>query len=133
MINNYLSLFWFVSLLALTGCEQQQGSSSTAQVGFSQAGDMRDTSYRGQRDKVSRPNANDKKVMLQDFAGKLIWVDYAALWRSPCGPQTRAVKSVASTAASDIVFITVMTSDMRGYGDPATSSTALKLGEEVQA
>ncbi len=132
MTNNYLHLFLLVSLLALTGCEQQQGSSSPAQTGVSLAGDMSDASYRGQRDKVSRPNANDKKVMLQDFAGKFIWVDYAAPWCSPCGPQTRAVKSVASKAKSNIVFITVMTSDMGGYGDPATSATALRWAKKFK-
>ncbi len=132
MTNSYLYLFLFVSLLVLAGCDQQQGGSSSKQSGFSQAGDMRDTSYRGQRDKVSRSNANDKNVMLQDFAGIFIWVDYAAPWCTPCGPQTRAVKSVASTAEPNIVFITVMTSDMGGYGDPATSTTALNWARKFQ-
>ena len=125
MINKSLYLFLFITFLVLMGCEQQQSYSSPA-------GDMQDTSYADQRDKVSRPNANDKMVMLQDFAGKFIWVDYAAPWCSPCEPQTRTVKSVASTATSDIIFITVMTSDMGGYGDPATLATALSWAERFQ-
>jgi thiol-disulfide isomerase/thioredoxin len=115
----------FIIFLVLTGCEQQQNYSSPV-------GDMHDTSYAGQRNKVSRPNANDKMVMLQDWSGKFIWVDYAAPWCSPCGPQTQAVKSVASSVGSNVIFITVMTSDMGGYGDPATLTTAISWAEQFQ-
>ena len=92
----------------------------------SPVGDMTITSYYGQRGSVSRPNARGEMVAYEQFAGQFIWADYAAPWCQPCTPQTQDVKAVDDSFGPEVVFITVMTSDMGGYGDPATVATASK-------
>lgn len=87
-------------------------------------GDMTNTSYYGQRGSVSRPNARGEMVAYEQFAGQFIWADYAAPWCQPCVPQTQDVNAVDNSYGPEVVFITVMTSDMGGYGDPATVATA---------
>ena len=64
-------------------------------------------------------------MSLEDFADQFIWSDYAAPWCGPCTPQTQAIKQVERSLGADtVVFLTVMTSDMGGFGDPATRQTA---------
>jgi thiol-disulfide isomerase/thioredoxin len=92
----------------------------------SPVGDMTDTSYYGQRGSVSRPNARGEMVAYEQFAGQFIWADYAAPWCQPCEPQTQDVKAVDDSFGPEVVFFTVMTSDMEGYGDPATVETAAR-------
>jgi len=88
---------------------------------------MTDTSYYDMRGKISRSNANGETVSLEDFAGQFIWSDYAAPWCGPCTPQTQAIKQVERSLDGDaVVFLTVMTSDMGGLGDPATQQTAAR-------
>lgn len=89
-------------------------------------GDMLDTSYYGQRGSVVRPNANGDMVSLDEYDGSFIWAEYAAPWCSHCEPQAKATRDVARSFGRDVVFLTIMTSDMGGYGDPATPSTAYK-------
>lgn len=90
----------------------------------SPVGDMTNTSYYGQRGSVSRTNARGEMVAYEQFAGQFIWADYAAPWCQPCVPQTQDVNAVDNSYGPEVVFITVMTSDMGGYGDPATVATA---------
>ena len=79
------------------------------------------------RGKISRSNANGEMVSLEDFADQFIWSDYAAPWCRPCTPQTQAIKQVERSLDDDaVVFLTVMTSDTGGFGDPATRQTAAK-------
>jgi thiol-disulfide isomerase/thioredoxin len=87
---------------------------------------MADTSYYGQRGTLSRLNAKGELVALEQFAGRFIWAEYAAPWCGPCEPQARDARAVARSAGPEVVFLTVMTSDMGGYGDPATPATAAK-------
>jgi hypothetical protein len=65
-------------------------------------------------------------VAYEQFAGQFIWADYAAPWCQPCEPQTQDVKAVDDSIGPEVVFFTVMTSDMEGYGDPATVETAAR-------
>ncbi len=92
----------------------------------SPAGDMGDTSYYGQRGVTSRPNATGRMVSLDQFAGRFIWADYAAPWCSPCVPQSRTIRSLTHSGIRDVVFLTVMTSEMGGYGHPPTTDTAAR-------
>jgi thiol-disulfide isomerase/thioredoxin len=113
-----------ISLLALSGAVVlvDCGGSSSG----SPAGNMADTSYYGQRGTVSRPNAKGELVALEQFAGQFIWAEYAAPWCGPCEPQARDARAVARSASPEVVFLTIMTSDLGGYGDPATPATAAK-------
>lgn len=92
----------------------------------SPVGNMADSSYYGQRGSVSRPNARGELVAYEQFAGQFIWAEYAAPWCQPCVPQTQDAHAVDSSYGPEVVFITVMTSDVGGYGDPATVATAAK-------
>jgi hypothetical protein len=92
----------------------------------SPVGDMTNTTYYGQRGSVSRPNARGEMVAFEQFAGQFIWAEYAAPWCQPCVPQTQDAKAVDGSFGPEVIFFTVMTSDMEGYGDPATVATASK-------
>ena len=95
---------------------------------------MTDTSYYDMRGTISRSNANGETVSLEDFAGQFIWSDYAAPWCGPCTPQTQAIKQVERSLdeADAVVFLTIMTSDMGGFGDPATQQTAAEWASRFQ-
>ncbi len=95
-------------------------------LGGSPVGDMTDVSYDGQRSRVRRPNAQGDLVALEQFAGRFVWTDYAAPWCGPCQPQTRNLLAVEQSLAGEVVFLTIMTSEMRGYGHPATPETAAR-------
>ncbi len=88
-------------------------------------GDMTDTSYYGLRGTVSRQNARGQMVAFEKFEGRFVWVDYAAPWCAPCAYQAREIRKLEDSF-DDVVFLTVMTSDQGGYGDPATQSTAAR-------
>jgi len=69
-------------------------------------------------------DAQGGHVSLRKFAGRYLWVDFAAEWCAACVPQTLAVKSAATAAPAGITFATIMTSERGGYGHPATRITA---------
>lgn len=50
----------------------------------------------------------------------------SSYYGQPCVPQTQDAHAVDSSYGPEVVFITVMTSDVGGYGDPATVATAAK-------
>ena len=58
--------------------------------------------------------------------GQFVWADYAAPWCGPCKQQSRDIRQLEARGDADVVFLTVMTSDMQGYGDPATRETAAR-------
>jgi hypothetical protein len=111
-----LALLSILLAAALAGCGSGQDRSP--------AGNMADRSYYGQRDTLTRPNARGEQVALQEFEGRFIWADYAAPWCRYCGPQAGFVRQAEDSFGRNVVFLTVVTSGMGGYGDPATSQTA---------
>jgi len=108
-------------VLSQSGCS---GGTTSAEPVSTVVGNMNDTSYYGQRGQVFRPNAKGEMVCLDQYEGKFVWADYAAPWCPACKPQTRDIKQLDGRCGKDVVFLTVMTSDMKGYGDPATQQTA---------
>lgn len=70
-------------------------------------------------------------VSLNDFKGRYVWVDYAAEWCAACTPQSMAIKSVAASAADNIAFITIMTTEREGYGHPSTQATAARWASRL--
>jgi thiol-disulfide isomerase/thioredoxin len=108
--------------VALQGCD-------ASFLGGTAVGDMTDLSYNGQREDVQRPNAHGKPVALEQFAGRFVWTDYAAPWCGPCLAQTRNILSVERSLEEEVVFLTIMTSEMRGYGHPATPKTATRWAD----
>ena len=76
-------------------------------------------------------NALGESVSLRQFSGKYVWVDYAAEWCASCGPQSQAIRSLAVSAPDSVVFITVMTSEVGGYGHPATQDTAARWAQRL--
>lgn len=111
------------------GCE---GKSTAGQSISPAIGNMTDTSYYGHRGKTFRPNANGQMICFDQFEDHFLWVDYAAPWCSTCEPQTAAIREVESSCSGNIVFLTVMTSDDGGYGDPATRQTAKRWSAMFQ-
>jgi thiol-disulfide isomerase/thioredoxin len=73
---------------------------------------------------VHRVNANGGQVSMAEFEGKLVWVDYAAPWCSPCAPQTQAIESLEDGFGGELVFLTVLTSNSTDYEDVANQQTA---------
>ncbi len=67
-----------------------------------------------------------KTVSLDDYAGRYVWIDYAAEWCAACTPQTMAIKAVAADAPGDVAFVTIMTTEREGYGHPSTAATAAR-------
>lgn len=76
-------------------------------------------------------NGRGEFVSLTDFAGKLVWVDYAAEWCAACRPQSATIRSLAREYGDDVVFVTVMTSEPEGYGHPATQETAARWARQA--
>jgi len=103
------------------GCSPE--STPAPQVS-SVVGDMNNLSYYGQRGTKFRPNANGEMVCVDQFEGRFVWADYAAPWCGPCTHQSRDIKQLDGSCGEDVIFLTVLTSDMGGYGDPATRATA---------
>jgi len=110
-------------IVSQAGCS---GGSPSAESVSHVVGNMNDMSYYGQRDQVFRPNAQGEMVCVDQYEGKFLWADYAAPWCSACKPQTRDIRKLDGRCGEDVVFLTVMTSDMKGYGDPATRETAAR-------
>lgn len=65
-------------------------------------------------------------VSLDDYAGRYVWIDYAAEWCAACAPQTMAIKAVAADAPGELAFVTIMTTERDGYGHPSTAATAAR-------
>lgn len=129
---NILSRFDIASVCAISavvittsqlGCS---GGSTSAESVSPVVGNMNDTSYYGQRGRTFRPNAVGDQVCIDQFEGQFLWADYAAPWCGPCKQQTQDIQQLESQSGDDVVFLTVMTSDMGGYGDPATRETAAR-------
>jgi len=91
--------------------------------GQERVGDLSDRSYFGARGN-ERVSASGRTMRMEQFEGHFVWVDYAAPWCSPCNSQAPTIRELEAAATDDVVFLTIMTSDMGGYGDPATRSTA---------
>jgi hypothetical protein len=95
----------------------------TRTPGEERVGDLSDRSYFKARGKV-RLSASGKRVRMEQFEGRFLWAEYAAPWCAPCAQQASAIKQAEGAMGSDVVFLTIMTSEMGGYGHPATQTTA---------
>jgi len=85
----------------------------------------------GQQVTAQGVNALGENVALADFSGRFVWVDYAAEWCAACTPQSATIRSLAGANLSDVVFVTVMTSEPAGFGHPATQETARRWAERA--
>lgn len=110
-----------VLVVSLAGCSRE--STQAPQIS-SAVGDMNDLSYYGHRGTKFRPNANGEMVCVDQFEGRFVWADYAAPWCGPCTQQSHDIKQLDGSCGQDVIFLTVLTSDMGGYGHPATRATA---------
>ena len=108
-------------LLLLAAASACWGNTGTP--GEERVGDLSDHSYSNARGK-ERISASGEMVRMEQFEGRFVWAEYAAPWCSPCSPQASAIRELESTTSDMVVFLTIMTSDMGGYGDPATRATA---------
>ena len=102
-------------LLLLAGCGQGQ------KRGDRYLGNLADTSYANRRAKTY-PSATGDDLYFADFAGRFVWVDFAAPWCPPCAPQAQVIKQLEHNMPG-VVFVTLMTSDQEPMS-PATSATA---------
>ncbi len=87
-------------------------------------GNLADASYLNLRGKPARKNARGEDVSMEQFEGRFVWAEYAAPWCGPCRQQAEIIKDIDGNLGEDIAFLTVMTSEMGGYGHPATQETA---------
>ena len=85
--------------------------------------DMDDLSYGGRRHTAVGTSASGKPVELAQFAGRFVWVDYAAPWCGPCLRQAPIIQRLEHVFGDKVVFLTVLTSDQKP-GAPATRHTA---------
>jgi hypothetical protein len=107
-------------LLLLAACDRD-----ATRPGLTDRIDMRDTSYARGRD-VERVNARGSPVRWRDYAGQFLWVEYAAPWCGICAQQTSELRDLRPP---NTAMVTVMTSEMGGYGHPATPATAAAWAE----
>ena len=107
-----------------TGC-----AACTRTPGEERAGDLSDRSYYGARGKA-RVSASGDSVRFEQFEGSFIWAEYAAPWCAPCAMQASAIRQVEDSVGSAVVFLTILTSDLGGYGDPATRTTAQSWADQ---
>jgi thiol-disulfide isomerase/thioredoxin len=119
------SMLSILLLLAIgSGCG---GGSRTP--GEERVGDLSDRSYYDARDEA-RVSASGENVRFDQFEGRFIWAEYAAPWCASCAKQASAIKQVEDSIGRAVVFLTIVTSDMGGYGDPATRTTAQKWADQ---
>ena len=85
----------------------------------------------GQDVNATAVNALGQPVALADYAGKFVWVDYAAEWCGSCRPQSKTIRSLAKNAPDGVVFLTVMTSEIGGFGHPANRETAARWANRL--
>ncbi|MFK7956310.1 MAG: TlpA family protein disulfide reductase [Lysobacterales bacterium] len=85
----------------------------------------------GQSRHASSPNALGESVSLADFSGQYIWVDYAAEWCAACVPQSGTIRSLDGRVTENVAFVTVMASEIGGYGHPATQETAARWARSL--
>ena len=97
--------------------------SGTRTTGEERVGDLSDRSYFKARGKA-RVSASGEQVRLIQFEGRFVWAEYSAPWCAPCRQQATAIRDAEASSAADVVFLTIMTSEMGGYGHPATRATA---------
>ena len=95
----------------------------TRTPGEERVGDLSDHSYFMARGKA-RISASGEQVRLEQFDGRFVWAEYSAPWCAPCKQQAAAIRDVESSSGDDVIFLTIMTSEMGGYGHPATRTTA---------
>ena len=95
----------------------------TRTPGEERVGDLSDKSYFKARGKA-RVNADGQRVRMEQYAGKFLWAEYAAPWCAPCGQQASVMRQIEGKLGRNVVVLTIMTSEMGGYGHPATQSTA---------
>lgn len=119
----FIAVVVAASGVGLWGCSGG-GSSSKATGAEDVLGNMADSSYWRGRTQTPRASAAGDEVSMTQFAGRFVWVDYAAPWCGPCGPQAKVIRNLERSMAETCAFLTVMTSDMGGYGHPATEATA---------
>ncbi len=73
--------------------------------------DLTDRSYAAMRH-TRFVSATGEAIALADFAGDFVWLDYAAPWCSTCDPQSRIISALERSLGHEIVFLTVITTDM---------------------
>ncbi len=91
--------------------------------GEDRVGLLSDRTYFNARGKV-RTSASGRSVRMEQHEGRFVWAEYVAPWCGYCRQQSPETRQVDESTGSEVVFLTIMTSDMGGYGDPATQDTA---------
>jgi hypothetical protein len=87
-------------------------------------GDLSDRSYYELRGKPPRVSASGARVRMEQFEGRFVWAEYAAPWCSSCAGQAAVIRRLNASRGRETVFLTILTSDVGGYGHPATRKTA---------
>lgn len=101
--------------LLISACEKERAPREPY------VGDLADRSYSAMRH-TRFVSATGEAIALTDFAGDFVWLDYAAPWCSTCDPQSRTISTLERSLGHEVVFLTVITTDMNL--NPATPQTA---------
>lgn len=104
--KNYFCLS-IIIFLGLTACAEEES------LGDPYFGDMKNTSYGGQVTSSrikSRVNGHGEYVVINQYAGRFVWSDYAAFWCSPCIPQSRVIQRLHESKLDKVSFLTIITS-----------------------
>lgn len=89
---------------------------------------LEDYSYGNARD-IKRVDGNGNAVRWADYAGEFVWAEYAGPWCSTCDRQASELRGFD---VDGVIHVTVMTSEMGGYGHPATKDTAANWAKRYQ-
>lgn len=100
-------------------------SSCSIEIGPSS---LDDYSYGNARD-FKRIDGNGDAVSWADYAGKFVWAEYAGPWCSTCDRQASELRGFD---VDGVIHVTVMTSEMGGYGHPANKITAANWAKRYQ-
>jgi len=85
------------------------------------AGDMSSRNY-SQSEPIERVTASGATRVWSDYSGEFVWAEYAAPWCGTSPRQSGEMRALASFP--EVRRVTVLTSEMGGYGHPATQATA---------
>jgi hypothetical protein len=117
---------WAALFAALTLCSAALacGGGDARSAAQERVGNLSDRSYFALRGKPARVSASGARVRMEQFEGRFVWAEYAAPWCSPCADQAAAIRRLDRSLGREVVFLTILTSDVGGYGHPATRKTA---------
>jgi thiol-disulfide isomerase/thioredoxin len=115
LLRGLVALAALLLLAGAGGCEPTSSDGAAPPTG----------PWLGRADEPFGPSASGGSVRLEDFAGRLLWIDFAAPWCGPCAAQARQIAQLERSASPrEVAFLTIMTSDAKPLSD-STGATAV--------